>query len=88
MKPLKLTTLNKQQVQGKTATVVGWRDKNELVKGSVTVLSDEDCERRIRLVTNRYESVDEKLLCTNAQPYVLLQSVRITKFIKLLQKLF
>lgn len=41
----------------------------------VQILSDEDCQKNRRLVTNRVETVPRRILCTTADPYVLLQDV-------------
>lgn len=77
-KPVRLTNLNKQQVQGKSMKIVGCRGNSTIIqleKAAVNILSDDDCRRNIRLITNRYVKSSDKLLCTVAEPYVLLERV-------------
>lgn len=74
-----MSELNKNQVQGKTAIIIGWTGSKSikvLQKAIINVLSDEDCEKNLYLITNEYYSIDLKLLCTAVEPYVLLECVR------------
>lgn len=76
IRPVRLTDLNKKQAQGKTTTIFGWQvSKTILAKASVNILSDNDCQDKMRVMTNLNRTLNERVLCTFAKPYVLLQAV-------------
>lgn len=78
IRPIRLTDFKKQHFQGKTATILGWQGslKNKILnKAIVNVLSDHSCGKKVRLITNNNFKPDERILCTHAQPYVLMQDV-------------
>ncbi|XP_058797252.1 atrial natriuretic peptide-converting enzyme-like [Phymastichus coffea] len=74
--PIRLTQWNKQQLQGKTAMILGWtrlQNSDQLTKGIVNILKDEDCSKMMNRITNRNHTISSKIICTFAEPYVLLE---------------
>lgn len=87
--PVRLTDLNKQQVQGQTVTIVGWRSYNintMLKESTVNILNDDHCERNLRLITQYKQIVHEGILCTAKESHVLLQ--KVSKFFKIDQAFY
>ncbi|XP_058797250.1 chymotrypsin B-like [Phymastichus coffea] len=74
--PVHLSKFNKQQVQGKTAMILGWtrlQNAEPLTKGIVNILKDEDCSKMMSRITNKNFYISSKTICTFAEPYVLLE---------------
>ncbi|XP_058797216.1 azurocidin-like isoform X1 [Phymastichus coffea] len=74
--PVRMSKFNKQQVQGKTAMILGWtrlQNAEPLTKGIVNILKDEDCSKMMSRITNRNHNISSKIICTFAEPYVLLE---------------
>ncbi|XP_058797220.1 complement factor D-like isoform X2 [Phymastichus coffea] len=75
--PVRMSKFNKQQVQGKTAMILGWtrlQNAEPLTKGIVNILKDEDCSKMMSRITNRNHNISSKIICTFAEPYVLLEN--------------
>ncbi|XP_058797267.1 chymotrypsin B-like [Phymastichus coffea] len=75
--PVHLSKFNKQQVQGKMAMILGWtrrQNAEQLTKGIVKILKNEDCSKMMHRITNKNFYISSKTICTFAEPYVLLEN--------------
>lgn len=86
IKPVTLTPLNNKQLHRINAAIVGWGITNDgrvadiLQRATVTILTPEECVRKVKLITKEGFILGINYLCTSANPYALGSCVRNEKF--------